>query len=207
MNAPTTPPPTESPRLAPPGAGIPRFSRWAARYLFLPRAFRRPWDEATTHYRRQLEAIRALAESTPADLRANPALVRPLRGLEDSSRRWSVQMTLEHLVIVGDGMAGMIVTLAAGGTPPVVVDTAAVKPLGVEPWNTTWDRFLRMAANQPREIDARIAADGGDRASRATHPHPWFGPFTAHQWHWMLGIHASIHRTQIIEIRRALGCR
>jgi hypothetical protein len=53
------------------------------------------------------------------------------------------------------------------------------------------------------EATLRAVSDPAlNRRSKARLQHPWFGPITAHQWNWLMGIHQSIHRKQIEEILR-----
>lgn len=59
-----------------------------------------------------------------------PVLIPRLPGLEDSSRNWSVAMTIEHLHIVGQGVSGVLRCISMGQKPPAVVGTAEVKPHG-----------------------------------------------------------------------------
>ncbi len=192
--------PSTEPNLAPPGAGIPLIPRLVARYLLLPRAFRGSWDQANALYAKQLSKISALVEATPAPQRTQKALIPRLRGLEDSSRFWSIQMTLEHLNIVGGEVGAGIVMLSRGEVPDKKADTALVKPLGQESFEATWEKFKAMRDHQIQEINREVK----DRQSPATFSHPWFGPFTAHKWNWLLGIHAGIHLQQLREIRKRL---
>ena len=38
-----------------------------------------------------------------------------------------------------------------------------------------------------------------DKNSKLTLAHPWFGPFNANQWFWLLGMQGGIHLKQIRE--------
>lgn len=190
------------PKLAPPGAGIPWWSKLFARYIYFPKITQGSWDDANRVYEAQMRKILDLVAATPPQLLTQRALVPPIQGLEDSSRYWSIQMTLEHLVIVSEGIGQMIGLLSQGRVPPIEVDTAKVKPLGEETVEESLRKFRSLAETHVSRINAATK----DRASKTTHPHPWFGPFTAHQWNWLLGVHAGVHRQQIKEIRKALGC-
>jgi len=55
-------------------------------------------------------------------------LIDRLPGLEDSSRCWSVWMTLDHLRITNAAFAEVITQLRNGQIPPGKASTAAVKP-------------------------------------------------------------------------------
>jgi hypothetical protein len=107
-------------------------------------------------------------------------------------------MTIEHLRIVNDGIAGFLPALAAGTSPPITVATAAVKPavgVGVEvlpAFERSCDNFERVSAAIP------------DLRAGATLAHPWFGPFTANQWHFMAAFHMRLHRKQIEAILRGV---
>lgn len=188
-------------KLAPPGAGIPWPVRIVARYFILPKVFRGSWEEANEFYQKQLNQILTLVDSAPDHLKSTRVLIDPLRGLEDSSRYWSVAMTLEHLVIVGSQMATGIEMLSKGQEVPLVVDVAKVKPLGEKSFETAYAEFRAMTESQIRNLNQVI----GSRESKTTLRHPWFGPFNAHQWNWMLGIHAQIHRKQIKQILQKLN--
>jgi hypothetical protein len=126
-------------------------------------------------------------------------LVPPQRGLEDSSRYWSLAMVFDHLKIVGQGMQGLIVALSQGNVPDRKVDTARVKPEQND--IAAIDAYRLFAEAAIQVIEAAVS----NRQSVATLPHPWFGPFTAHQWHWLLAQHVEIHLKQAPAIKRGLG--
>lgn len=188
------------PKLEAPGAGIPFINRMVAKYFILPKLFKKSWEEANTHYQKQLEAIAVLAMQIPEHKRTQRVLVKRIQGLEDSSRYWSAQMVLEHICIVSEGMGNGIIELSKNSRPNRTASTAAVKPLGQESFEKTWERYQRLVQTHVKEINSTVK----DRTTRITFDHPWFGGFNAHQWNWMLGIHTGIHRTQLKEIKTAL---
>jgi hypothetical protein len=120
-----------------------------------------------------------------------------LAGLEDSSRNWSVAMTLEHLIIVGEQMAVVQACLAHDEAPPVEVSTAAVKPQGVL-GDDAPDVYEAFSQQYLAETDTM------PRRSTATLAHPWFGPLDVHGWGVLASLHQSIHRRQIAAILRGL---
>src|SRR5262245_52115078 len=86
-------------QLQPPGAGLPAFELFVSRAglrllkLFVSR------EGASRWFRTEADRVLALARSLdPADA-TRRVLIPRLAGLEDSSRYWSVCMTLEHLCI------------------------------------------------------------------------------------------------------------
>lgn len=183
-----------------PGAGLP-FLEWAiVRYVLIPRAARKlSWAGAAGLYRREGEKILALWEATDPDRLGERTLIPRLRGIEDSSRDWSVAMTVEHLCIVGEMIVATAGALRAGAVPPVpAVGTADVKPLGIATPSETHARFLALLA-AAAELGAQPEPTADEL--RARFPHPWFGLINAHRWHCVNAIHQRLHRQQVESIR------
>src|SRR5580658_1070046 len=109
---------TIEPKLAPPGAGLPKIELLVARALFAWRQIRGNRDFFTADFQREREAVRALVRSCDAESGARRVLIDRVPGLEDSSRYWSVWMTLEHLRLIHTGLNGVIGSLAKEITPP-----------------------------------------------------------------------------------------
>jgi hypothetical protein len=191
-------PQDNSPRLAAPGAGLPGFELQIARTLFALRAW--------THDRRRTDALllreRAhIAErvrACPAAQRGQRVLIPRPRGLEDSSRHWSVLMTLEHLRLVNLACASIIRELSEGRMPAGKVSTADVKPSP----DVTEAVLAAYEASCDEVLAAVASAKDLDNAARL--PHPWFGPMSARRWHLLAAVHLGIHRRQIEAILRGL---
>jgi len=182
--------------LAPPGAGIPAIERLVGGTLFALRRRLGTRDQFAAQFAAQRHAIHALYHARPAATLGRRTLIPRLRGLEDSSRFWSVWMTLDHLRIVNEQIAGVIDALVQGRTPPGVASTAAVKPSpdvgpdAARAHEAACDRFASLLASTP----APALRTAGRYA------HPWFGPLDAHGWHAMAAMHMGIHRAQIARI-------
>ena len=116
------------PQLAPPGAGLPTIELWAARLLFALTRRRGDRETFLAKLKQERAAIRALVESCAEAQRGERVLITRLRGLEDSSRNWSVWMTLDHLRITNLALIRVITALTHGHVPPGKASTAAVKP-------------------------------------------------------------------------------
>lgn len=182
------------PNLAPPGAGLPALELFVARLRF---AF---WRATTTResisdgFQHERQKIRELVESLQSDIAGQRVLIPRPRGLEDSSRYWSVWMTLDHLRIVHHGIARTMQALAAGIALKGRASTAAVKPSPevtgdvVEAYEESCDHLLATA----REID--------NLRTKVRYAHPWFGPLDAAGWHALSATHLTIHRVQIERI-------
>jgi len=186
--------PGTAPKLAPPGAGLPRPELLVARLLFALR--RRTGTPAafTAHFLAERQAVGALIAPCDAATGARRVLIQRLRGLEDSSRNWSVWMTLDHLRIVHLAVAEIITALKSETVREGTASTAAVKPspaadIGIiGPYEASCDALLATVAGAP------------DLKTRARFAHPWFGPLDAAGWHALAGIHLRIHRVQLERI-------
>jgi hypothetical protein len=185
--------------LAPPGAGLPKVELLVARALFGWRQMRGNRDFFTANFKREREAVRALVCDCGAEAGARRVLIDRVPGLEDSSRYWSVWMTLEHLRIIHTGISRTIGALAKGVVPPGKASTAAVKPKPdisqavVSEYETSCDKLLEtVGAISNLKTTARFA-------------HPWFGLLDASGWHAMAGTHLAIHREQIRRILKGLA--
>lgn len=186
-------------RLGKPGAGLPLLQRLVLKYFLGPYiSTRDDWAGDI----RDFDAVNAKTFAAIEGLEDNQLTTRVLvpkqTGLEDSSRYWSVAMTLDHICIVGEGVRDIILSLSNGVVPNRKVDTAKVKPECNE--ISAVARFRDFATLTMSDIDARL----GDKDALATLEHPWFGPFTLRQWHWLLAVHGDIHLRQLKAIRKRL---
>jgi hypothetical protein len=185
-----------------PGAGLP-FQQWAYLrfYIALFVAARSDWDENWRIFEDVNARIFAKIDGLSDAQLEKRVLVPPIAGIEDSSRYWSVAMTLEHLIIVGGDVKKLIIALSQGIIPPGKADVADYKPRGGERGAPQLAEYRDFVASVKPEIEPlRMAA----LASKARYTHPWAGRFTALQWQWLLGGHTHIHYRQIKEILKGL---
>lgn len=182
------------PTLAKPGAGLPFPERVIARLLFRwtrmtgnPARFRQRFLE-------ERERIRSLWTACPTARRGERVLIVRVPGLEDSSRHWSIWMTLDHLRIVHDSIVGILDSLELGQMPPGKASTAAVKPsASVGP-----EVEAAYEASCERVLTALNRA--GERRAGLRFAHPWFGPLDALGWSAVVGTHLRVHRFQMERI-------
>jgi len=187
------------PNLAPPGAGLPAVELMVARLLFGLR--RRTGNRAsfTAKFQAERERIRELLRGLSAELGGRRVLVRRPRGLEDSSRHWSVWMTLDHLRIIHESVIRVIEALTNGRVLKGRASTAAVKPSpaadasALAAYEASCDALLAAAAAAP------------DLNTAVRFAHPWFGPLNAAGWYALAGGHLSIHRVQLERIIAGLA--
>src|SRR5262245_54463501 len=116
------------PRLAPPGAGLPKLELFIGRLLFAWSRRTHGREYFTAQFCRERERIRQLVRSCDPKSAARRVLIQRARGMEDSSRYWSIWMTLEHLRLVHESFIRVITQLAEGKVPAGRASTAAVKP-------------------------------------------------------------------------------
>ncbi len=189
----------EMPKLAAPGAGLPKPELFIARLIFRWEKWRTDRARAVANFSRERDAILALVSGCGEADAAQRVLIPRLRGLEDSSRFWSVWMALDHLRIVNDAVAGVITALAAGRVPLGVVSTADVKP------DAAVEGGIVAAFEESCRKFEQAAAAVPDLATAARYAHPWFGLLDAERWHFMAGFHMRLHRKQIESILARLS--
>lgn len=183
-----------------PGAGLPFVEQILLRYVLFPMACRKiDWGMADRMFASETAKILALVETISPEDFIRPVLVERVRGMEDSSRHWSVAQTLDHLVIVGKGMGQVIESLSDEKPWPHAIGTADVKP----PAQTREDMLLVFKETM-QNLGIKMSTIP-NRNSKTTHAHPWFGGLNTHQWHVVMGLHQRTHRTQIERIVAGLS--
>lgn len=185
---------TPSVHLAPPGAGLPEAERLVAGLIFRWHCFTTSRTQAAAQIVTERDGLLALVKNCPPEKRTLRVLIPRLRGMEDSSRNWSVLMTLEHVRIVNAGFEQVITLLAQGRVPPHAASTAAVKP-SPEAGPKVVEAFV-----QGCDSLARTVAALSDLHTSARYRHPWFGSLDAAGWHALAGSHMQLHRRQVESI-------
>jgi hypothetical protein len=184
--------------LQPPGAGLPTIELFVARVGFRILGLMTSRKQAAEQFRAETARILTLARSISPEDATRRVLIPRLAGLEDSSRYWSVCMTLEHLVITDTANTGVIESLAAGTVPDGVASTAAVKPSPTAD-TSVFDRFETVANDYLTRISALP-----DLRTKVSYRHPWFGLLTGLGWHRLAAIHHRLHRKQVERIIKLL---
>ncbi|MFZ4681048.1 MAG: DinB family protein [Terrimicrobiaceae bacterium] len=188
-----------TPKLAAPGAGLPWLELQIARLIFRSQLRGSNRESAGVLLAAECREILQLAAGCSDKSGAQRVLIKRLPGMEDSSRNWSVFMTMEHLCIVNEFIASTIASLGRGETPAVAADTAAVKP------HPAADAAVRGRLEKSCGEIAGAVRGVADLHTPVRHPHPWFGPLDAAAWYFMAGFHMRLHRTQIGTILRGLA--
>jgi hypothetical protein len=187
----------KEPELAPPGAGLPWLELQIAKRMIRWQLGRSSRASAEALISLQKSQILQMARSLDPEFGRQRVLIKRLPGMEDSSRYWSLFMTLDHLQIVNGLIAEVIVLLVRGEAPEHVVSTAEVKPspeAGME--------VLGLFETSCQNLNL-AAETSDDLQTKRTYEHPWFGPMTAAGWYFMAGFHMRLHQKQIQAILRA----
>ncbi|GEP42890.1 DinB family protein [Brevifollis gellanilyticus] len=185
---------TAEPTLAPPGAGLPVVELYMAWLMFGLRCLRGSKEKHTADFMRERATIRELVDSCDPAWRGTRVLIPRPRGLEDSSRYWSVWMTLDHLRITNISFAMVIKSLAKGVVPPGKASTAAVKP---DPAVT---QDVEAEYEKSCGFVLSVVESVKDLKTQSRFEHPWFGALDAAKWHAVAAMHMALHRAQIRQI-------
>jgi len=187
-----------TPKLDPPGAGIPGYERQLIGLGLRAVASLLSKDQLTELFRRETERAIALARSVDEVQGRRRVLVGRLIGMEDSSRHWSVYMTLEHLVIVNSAIAATLPRLFSGLEVTDTVRVADFKPVP-EAGPEQLDDLANVAERYTHMVEKL-----GNLRAGIRYTHPWFGELSAAQWHALAAVHTSVHRRQVQRILRTL---
>ena len=151
-------------------------------------------EQASMNFALRKNEIVQLVRGCNANSGGQRVLIARLRGLEDSSRYWSLFMTLDHLRIVNDSIAGAVTSLVSGKVPPRAASTAEVKP------NPKSDASIIATFEQSCSQFEQAIAAFPNLSTPTKYTHPWFGPIDAAGWHVMAGFHMNLHLKQIQNI-------
>lgn len=181
----------EMPKLDVPGAGLPWPELLAARGIFHWGRSRATKESAQALFKAEQQAITQLSRGCGGEKGRRRVLIKRLRGMEDSSRHWSVYMTLDHLRIVNFACLEGIRSLSRGQVPARAASTAAVKP-SPEAGEEILGQF-----EEGCELFLKTVEGIAYLKTSVRYAHPWFGPLDAAGWHFMAGFHMRLHRRQI----------
>lgn len=186
-------------KLAAPGAGLPLPELVIARIRFALKCRRTTREEAMNEFRNNRAQILEACERTGSTKASEQVLIKRLRGMEDSSRNWSIYMTLEHLRIVNDSIRTICALLSRGKIPPRAVSTADVKP------SPETNASALSAFGDSCEALLEKISSIEDLDTEIKFAHPWFGPLNAFQWLVLAAFHMRLHLNQIRKIEEALA--
>ena len=182
-----------------PGAGLPAMEHFIGGFLFRLALKKHKPEHFTREFQKERGRISALLNDSSQACWREPVLIKRPRGLEDSSRRWSVAMTLEHLRICNTIFASLMEGLSKGELPDRPARTEDVKPspeAGPEV-RATYEESCENWLQSLEHID--------DLNTETRFAHPWFGPLNAAGWQALGALHMKVHRIQIERILAGLA--
>lgn len=190
-----------APKLGKPGAGLPFYEWFIAKYLLFPQRFRTTDNaQAISDFAEESNhVIRIVSQLAPGQL-AEKRLIKRLRGLEDNSRYWSIAMAIEHMIIAGTSLRGVLISLSSGRADLPESSITSLKPNPEISSEGLIERFEQMTQKFVRTAEGSKI----DAFPKLTYGHPWFGPLNAREWLIFAGAHQAVHRKQIEEIARIL---
>jgi len=191
--------------LAPPGAGLPRPQLLLAKHLLRPLYARaHPIPSIPPLLKQQCDFFcndfAALAHSNSSQL-TQRVLIPPTLGLEDHSRDYSLAMVLHHLLLVNARLIEIFTSLSS--STPLPQGPSTITDFKPDP-DITPDVAPQYHHATQQLADTISAIPRASLSSRATIPHPWFGPLTLRQWIPFSALHQSVHTRQWRRIRARL---
>lgn len=186
-------------QLQPPGSGLPDFERLVLKYLVIPsvRTFV-TWNMGLWLLQREINIITKLVSGLDESERTRQVVIDRTLAIEDDSRRYSVNMVLEHLSIVATAEIPLITLLSNEKPFERELTIVGVKPHANEAGQL--DAFLQITG---KYVD--FIKELPKKQSRTTKRHPWFLEFNNFDWHVFTYMHTFIHRRQIQAIIKQLG--
>jgi DinB superfamily len=159
-------------------------------------------EKASGMIRANADAYLDLADRFNPASAIQPVTVPPMIGVDPEMQGWSFFQLLEHNAIVNRSIAAMVEALALGKEPEgaaLINPRTDVLPKGlsgpdqIEAFRSSVDDYLSLVTTLPK------------LKGTAERPHPLFGPFDAHKWHCMFGLHLGLHLNQARKILSLLG--
>ena len=186
-------------KLQKPGAGLPQIEKGVIRYFLVPIVrVLFTWNIALLYLKSEVEKIKKLVESLEKELLTKQPIIDRTFAIEDDSRRYSINMVLEHLTITGTGVMGVIKTLSNEQefTRALTIEGVKAnenKQEQLKEFIEFYESYFSFIENLPKI------------QSKATKKHPWFVNFNNYDWNIFMFMHTFIHRRQIEAIIKKLG--
>ena len=152
------------------------------------------WAQNLTRLEKETQKIVLISNTLTEQDFQTRILIPRLRGMEDSSRFWSVALTIEHLCVSLSGMSNIASELAKGNRIEVDTGTANIKPKQEN--LSTKPKMLEKFETLVKETVDILSVYETPSEKHKVH-HPWFGNISANGWVWTIGQHQSLHRKQI----------
>jgi len=181
------------------GVGLPAFEGWVLRHLGFPVVAKALGHEAARRlFMREGQRILYLAQDLREFELTERVLVRRPIGVEEGACYWSMEMLMEHLILVGVHVRDAVRQLASGVRP--------LQKFRLEEFYPEGKGRLRIRDEYGRFVErfAKVYETHRDLPVRPTHRHPCFGELNASQWLKFAAVHYKLHRFHAERIMEGL---
>jgi hypothetical protein len=180
------------------GAGLPQIERLFIKRVLVPSIrIVCTWNIALFMIKREVRIIENLVSNFDEETLQKRVVINRAFAIEDHSRDYSINMTLEHLRIAGTAVMAVIDTLSNEKEFPKEIKIEAVKPK--ENAKDEAKKFFEFMKNY-----AEYIKNHKKNYSKMTKKHPWFVNFNNFDWSCFMFMHTFIHRRQIEAIIKEL---
>lgn len=180
------------------GAGLPKIERLFIKNILVPSVrVLFTWNIALFMIKREVKIIEELIEGIDNELLQKRVEIKRIFAIEDHSRDYSINMTLEHLRIAGSAIMMVIDTLSNEKEFPKDIKIEAVKPK--DNGKDEAKKFFSFMKTYEEYIK-----NHKKNYSKMTKKHPWFVNFNNFDWVCFMYMHTFIHRRQIQAIIKEL---
>lgn len=156
------------------------------------------WDIALILLKREVRIIKKLIEKLDTNQCVKQVIISRTFAIENSSRKFSVNMVLEHLNITGALVLDIIETLSQEKEYLKRVEIEDVKPF--ENKKNQIKEFLLFYETYFMYIE-----NHNKKYSSKTKEHPWFETFNNYDWSIFMYMHTFIHRRQLEAIIKEIN--
>lgn len=180
------------------GGGLPNLERLVIKYFLVPIVrLLFTWNLSLFFINREVKIIKKLLGNIKKEDLQKQVFIDRTFAIEDHSRDYSINMTLEHLRITGTAIISVIDILSNEQEVINEITIEAVKPKDNS--DTEPEQFFIFMEKYNHYIK-----NHSKKYSKKTKKHPWFVHFNNSDWACFMFMHTFIHRRQIQSIMENL---
>jgi hypothetical protein len=180
------------------GAGLPQIERLSIKRVLVPYVrIVCTWNIALFMVKREVKIIEELIKGFDEETLQKRVVIKRAFAIEDHSRDYSINMTLEHLRIAGSAVMAVIDALSNEKEFPEDITIEAVKPK--DNGKNEAKKFFDFMKTYEEYIK-----NHKKNSSKKTKKHPWFVNFNNFDWSCFMFMHTFIHRRQVQAIIKEL---
>jgi len=180
------------------GAGLPQIEGLFIKRVLVPSVrILCTWNIALFMIKREVRIIENLIANFDEEVLQQRVVIKRAFAIEDHSRDYSINMTLEHLRIAGMAVMSVINTLSQEKEFTKEITIEAVKPKDNS--KDEAKKFFEFMKTYEEYIK-----NHKKNYSKMTKKHPWFVNFNNFDWSCFMYMHTFIHRRQIEAIIKEL---